>query len=420
MSIDNQVENKNSVKKIALLDLKRQYNNLKQELNNAVLKVMQNTEYILGSNVQKFEQEFAEYIGVKYAVSVANGTDALVIALKALGIKPGDEVITSPFTFFATAESISAVGAFPVFVDVEPDTYNINPELIEQAITKKTKAIMPVSIFGHCADFDAINKIADKYNLAVIEDAAQSAGSKYKGKKSGSLSRIACFSFFPTKNLACAGDGGMITTDDYNLSIICKALRSHGSGANGEQAYKLLNNIENNSEDDTQDSQDNTVYNPAKYYNYLIGHNSRLDEIQAAILRVKLKYLDQYIDNRRSNAEYYKNRLKNIEGLTLPQSREGYYHSYHQYVLQSDDRKKVVQKLQDAGVAVGVYYPVPLHLQKVYTSDPDMKNRFPEGSMPVAEYLSKRTFAIPVFPELEEDERSYIADILCNSIDKEV
>jgi dTDP-4-amino-4,6-dideoxygalactose transaminase len=282
---------------IPLINLKKQYETIKEDVDKNVLRVFSSAQYIMGENVKQFEKEFGEYIGVKHSISVGNGTDALIIALKALGIGQGDEVITTPFTFFSTAESVSAVGAVPVFVDVRRDTFNIDPAEIEEKITSKTKAIIPVHIFGQPADMDEINEIAQKHNLKVIEDACQAVGAEYKHKKAGALGDIACFSFFPTKNLGCAGDGGMIVTDDDNLAVVCRALRTHGSGENGQKAYNFLNGINEEVEEDK--SEDNTVYNPLKYYNYLIGYNSRLDEIQAAVLRVKLPLLDGWNDKRR-------------------------------------------------------------------------------------------------------------------------
>ena len=385
---------------IPLIDLKAQYESLADELNKVTLDVLSSANYILGKNVTEFEKEFAEYVGVKHAISVGNGTDALVLALKAMGIGKGDEVITTPFTFFATAESISAVGATPVFVDVRKDTFNIDTSKIEDKITEKTKAIMPVHIFGQAADMDEINEIAKKHNLLVIEDACQAIGGKYKGKNIGSLGDIACFSFFPTKNLGCAGDGGMIVTDNDDLAVIARALRTHGSGENGQKAFNLLNNIEE--EVQTSEAANDTVYNPLKYYNYLIGYNTRLDAIQAAILRVKIKEIDKWNSRRREIVEQYNEAFKNLD-LVTPVCDESNQHVYHMYILQSEDREGILSKLKEQGVATGVYYPVPLHLQKVY------KNLgYKEGDMPVAEYLSHRTFAIPVYPELNEEQVEYI------------
>jgi dTDP-4-amino-4,6-dideoxygalactose transaminase len=389
---------------IQLINLKKQYETIKEELEKNVTEVLSGAQYIMGKNVKEFEKEFSEYLGVKNSISVGNGTDALIIALKALGISEGDEVITTPWTFFATAESISFVGATPVFVDVELDTFNIDPIKIEEKITEKTKAIMPVHIFGQPCDMDAINKIAKKHNLYVIEDAAQAIGSEYKGQKIGTLSDIATFSFFPTKNLGCAGDGGMIVTNDDNLATICRALRAHGSGENGEKAFNLINDVKEVITEDN--SSDNTVYNPLKYYNYLIGHNSRLDEIQAAILRVKLKEIDNWNNKRRENAYYYNESLKDINLLT-PYEDKDVKHVYHLYILQSEKRAELVSYLNEKGIATGVYYPVPLHLQKAYT---DLG--YKEGDMPNAEYLSHRTFAIPMFAELTDEEKQYIVDTI--------
>lgn len=392
---------------IPLIDLKAQYESLSDELNKAALEVLSSANYILGKNVIEFEKEFAEYVGVKHAISVGNGTDALVIALKAMGIGEGDEVITTPFTFFATAESISAVGATPVFVDVNKNTFNIDVTKIEEKITDKTKAIMPVHIFGQSADMDEINEIAKKHNLLVIEDACQAIGGKYKGRNIGSLGDVACFSFFPTKNLGCAGDGGMIVTDNDDLAVIIRALRTHGSGENGQKAFNLLNGVE---EDIMQaESGNDTVYNPLKYYNYLIGYNSRLDAIQAAILRVKLKEIDNWNSKRRDIVNIYNNEFRELY-LVTPVCEDNNEHVYHMYILQSENRNEVLEKLKERGVATGVYYPVPLHLQKVYKS-----LGYKEGDMPVSEYLSHRTFAIPVYPELTEEQIKYIVDSVKNN-----
>jgi dTDP-4-amino-4,6-dideoxygalactose transaminase len=385
---------------IPLIDLKAQYESLAEDLDKAALGVLSSANYIMGKTVTDFEKEFADFIGVKHAISVGNGTDALVLALKSMGIGEGDEVITTPFTFFATAETISAVGATPVFVDVDKETFNIDVTKIEEKITSKTKAIMPVHIFGQSADMDEINEIAKKNNLYVIEDACQAIGGKYRGRKIGTLGDVACFSFFPTKNLGCAGDGGMIVTDNDEIAIIARALRTHGSGENGQKAYNLLNNIEE--EIKTAEGANDTVYNPLKYYNYLIGYNTRLDAIQAAILSVKLKEIDSWNAKRREIVELYNEALQNSD-LVTPVARGYNDHVYHMYILQSENREEVLTKLKEAGIATGVYYPVPLHLQKVY------KNLgYKEGDMPVSEYLSHRTFAIPVYPELTKEQIDYI------------
>ncbi len=389
---------------IPLVDLKVQYKEIEKEVVEAVSRVLTSASYIMGSEVLEFEKEFAEYIGVKHAISVGNGTDALVIALMACGVGEGDEVITTPFTFFSTAESISFVGAIPVFVDVEKDTYNIDPSKIEEKITEKTKAIMPVHIFGQPTKMDEIIKIAKTHNLKIIEDAAQAVGAEYKGKKVGTIGDVGCFSFFPTKNLGCAGDGGIITTSDDDIATIARALRAHGSGENGQKAYNLLNGISENIK--SSEEHDDTVYNPLKYYNYLIGFNSRLDTIQAAILRIKLHSIDNWNEARRKNAKTYDEKLKETD-LTLPVIIAECKSAYNMYVVQAENREEVINKLKEKGVNTGVYYPVPMHLQKVYKG-----LEYKEGDLPVAEYLSHRTFAIPVFPELSLEQKGYIIDVL--------
>ena len=389
---------------IQLVDLKAQYKILENELDYITKEVLSSTNYIMGKYVANFEEEFAKYIGVKHAISVGNGTDALVLALMACGIGKGDEVITTPFTFFSTAESISSIGAIPVFVDVRKDTYNIDPNKIEEKITEKTKAIMPVHIFGQPAEMDQINEIARKHNLMVIEDAAQAAGSIYKNEKIGSIGDVGCFSFFPTKNLGCAGDGGMITTNSDSIATIIKALRTHGSGENGQKAYNLLNNIDENIE--KSEIYDDTVYNPQKYYNYLIGFNTRLDAIQAGILSVKLPYLDKWIEKRNLNAKVYYKKLKHTD-LILPKIIDSVTSGFNMFVIQSENRDELVEKLREKGISTGVYYPVPMHLQKVY------KNLgYKKGDMPNAEYLSHRTFAIPIYPEMSEDEQNHIIKVI--------
>ena len=389
---------------IPLLNLKRQYNYLKNDIEQKISEILVSGAYINGPNTKEFEKRVADYLGVKHAIGIANGTDALAISLKALGIKEGDEVITTPFTFFATAEAISVVGAKPVFVDVKLNDFNIDPDKIEEAITDKTKAIMPVHIFGTPAEMDKINKIAKKYNLYVIEDACQAIGAKYGSEMVGSLGDLACFSFFPTKNLGTYGDGGLITTNNDDLATICRAIKAHGSGENGEKAYNLLNNIQKTVEEDK--NSDDTVYNPKKYYNYLIGHNSRLDELHAGILNIKLNYLDEWNNKRIENAKFYDENLKDNE-FTLMKLDENNKNVYHMYILQSENREEITKKLAENGIGYGVYYPVPLHLQKAYEY-----LGYKEGDLPNADYLSKRTFAIPVDPELTEEEKEYILNIL--------
>lgn len=385
---------------IPLLNLKKQYTYLKDDIENRISEILVGGSYINGPYVKQLEKNIGEYLGVKHAIGVANGTDALVIVLRAMGIGSGDEVITTPFTFFATAEAISIVGATPVFVDVKLSDFNIDETKIEKKITEKTKAIMPVHIFGSPAEMDTINKIAKKHDLYVVEDAAQAIGSEYRGKKIGGLGDIATFSFFPTKNLGTYGDGGMITTNNDKLAALCKALKAHGSGTQGETAYNMLHGIKNQEVIEVE----NTVYNPKKYYNYFIGHNSRLDEVHAGILDIKLKYLDEWNQKRIETAKYYDEELKDTE-FKLMELDEKNKNIYHMYILQSENRDEVVNKLKEDGIAIGIYYPVPLHLQKVYK---DLGYKL--GDLPNAEYLSKRTFAIPVDPELSIGEKEYVSN----------
>jgi len=389
---------------IPLLNLKRQYKYLKNDIEKVISEILESGAYINGPYTKKLEERLKEYLNVKHVIGVANGTDALVVTLKSLGIKEGDEVITTPFTFFATAEAISMVGAKPVFVDVRLEDFNIDSEKIEMAITGKTKAIMPVHIFGTPANMDKINEIAQKYNLYVIEDACQAIGAKYKEEMVGSIGDVACFSFFPTKNLGTYGDGGLITTNNDEIASICRALKAHGSGVQGEIAFNLLNNIQK--EVSEEKNVDDTVYNPKKYYNYLIGYNSRLDELHAGILNIKLDYLDKWNDKRIENAKYFDEKLKNTE-FKLMNLDEKNKNVYHMYILQSENREKLIEKLEKSGIGYGIYYPAPLHLQKVYK-----KMGYKEGDMPNSEYLSKRTIAIPIDPELTQGEKEYILNIL--------
>lgn len=391
---------------IPLIDLKAQYRALSVELSSTVLDVLSSTNYIMGKPVIEFENSFSKYLGVKHSISVGNGTDALVISLKALGIGQGDEVITSPFTFFATAESISMVGAKPIFIDIEKNSLNIDVTKIEDKITSKTKAIIPVHIFGQPVDMDEILSLAKKYNLYIIEDACQAIGSEYKSKKIGSFGDVACFSFFPTKNLGCAGDGGMIVTNNDDVAIIAKALRNHGSGENGQKAYNILINRPAEAPE-VKDSND-ILFNPLKYYNYLIGFNSRLDSLQAAILSIKLKYIDNWNNTRRDNAKFYNENIVN-KNVVKPFELQNRTHVYHMYILQSKERNKMLNYLKQKGIATGVYYPVPLHLQKVYAG-----LGYKKGHLPISEALSHKTFAIPIYPELTELQKNYIVECINN------
>lgn len=377
---------------IPLMNLTRQYKSLEEELDSAALRVLHSGQYIMGEEVSEFEKEFATYCGTKYAVGVGNGTDALMIALMAAGVGNGDEVITSAMSFFATAEAIAVVGATPVFVDCQKDNGIIDVEAIEEKISPKTKAIIPVHLYGQCADMDKINEIARKHNLMVIEDAAQAAGAEYKGKKAGSLGDIGCFSFFPTKNLGCAGDGGIITTNNETVYKCCMAYRVHGSGINGLFAYGEEKGITVSEED--VDFQGNLP----KYYNFVIGHNSRLDALQAALLRIKLPQLDEWNEKRRRIASVYEEKIQNlhIEKMKCGADKK---HIYYVYVLEVDNREKFRDYMKENGIATGVYFPVPLHQQRVFEN-----LGYTKGDMPNAEYLAEHGVAIPMFAELTDIE----------------
>ena len=359
---------------IPLIDLQAQYNSIKDEIETEVLSVLRSGRYILGPKVEEFEKAVADYCGVKYAVGVANGTDALVLSLDALGVGPGDEVITSPFTFYASAESISRLGAKPVFADIDPLTYNIAAEQVEAKITLKTKAIIPVHIFGQPAEMDKINQVAQKHGIRVVEDACQAIGAQYRGRKVGSLADAACFSFFPSKNLGGAGDGGIVVTNDEALANRVRMLRQHGSSA--------------------------------KYYHSMVGYNSRLDALQAAILLVKLKYIDQWNNERRQNAYRY-NKLFEDSSIITPTELDYVKHVYHLYIIRVQNRYKIESALKERGIGHGVYYPVPLHLQEVYKG-----LGYNEGDLPVSEAASRETLALPLYPELSSGNIEEIADLV--------
>lgn len=382
--------------KIPLMNLQRQYGNIENEINSAVIQVLKSGKYIMGDNVTQFEKEFAEYLGVKHAISVGNGTDALIIALRAIGVKSGDEVITCAMSFFATAEAIAMIGAIPVFIDCTEDTYVLDHTKIEEKITEKTKAIIPVHLYGQCADMDEINTLAKKYNLKVIEDAAQAAGAEYKNKKAGNLGDIACFSFFPTKNLGCAGDGGIITTNNDCYAKISKAYRAHGSGLDGKYAYNIANNIDDDSENIDFNG------NQPKYFNYVVGYNSRLDEIQAAILRVKLKYLDEWNEKRINIAAFYSDKIEN-KNLVCPIKEKNNKHIYYVYVIKTNHRDKLRLYLESYGITTGIYFPVPLHMQEVFKH-----LNYRPGDMPNAEEISEKSLAIPMFAELTNVEQDRV------------
>ena len=382
--------------KVTLMNVQRQHEMYAEEYEKAALEVLRSGGYIGGQEVNAFEEEFAAYQGAKYAISCGNGTDALVLALRALEIGVGDEVITVSWTFFATAESIASVGATPVFVDVDPKTYCINPQLIEKAITSKTKAILPVHFYGQSCDMDALWAICKKHHLYLVTDCAQSTGTKYKGERGKTLGDIACFSFFPTKNLGCDGDGGMILTNDESLARACRSLKVHGSGKDG--LWTLRREYERKG----LPIPDHMPMGESKYYNYLIGYNSRLDALQAAILRKKLTHLNAFVAGRRRNAALYNEALTDTPYLT-PYEAPYSEHSYYIYALKHPNAQVIMPKLQEAEIACGTYYPVPLHLQGAFAS-----LGYHEGDLPVTEELSKTTFAIPIFPELYDQEREYI------------
>ncbi len=385
---------------VKILDLSRQYELIQEKVEKAVCEQMKSGMYIGGKAVADFEKKFAEYIGVKHAVSVNSGTDALVITLKSLGIKQGDEVITTPFTFFATAETIAMVGAVPVFVDVEEDTYNIDPDKIEEKITEKTKAILPVHIFGQPVDIEKIQKIADKHGLAVIEDACQAVGAEVSGKKAGSFGNAGCFSFFPTKNLGAFGDGGMITTNDDTLAVICRAFKEHGMAQNGAKARFILQGVE---DDLANTVSPDGLYNPYKYYNYLIAYNSRLDAIQARVLDIKLDYLDDFNHKREEIAKFYEQELGTCSGIVTPKVKKDVKTVWHQYAFRCEKKDEMGNFLASKGVGSAAFYPVPLHLQKAFEY-----LGYKEGDLPVAEMLTKQTVCLPIFPELTQEELLYV------------
>ncbi len=358
---------------VPMVDLKKQFQETKDEIFHVLIEILESGQYILGAKVSEFEKKVAVYHGVREAIGVASGTDALHLAIDALGIGEGDEVITTPFTFFATVEAILYTGATPVFVDIEPDTLNIDVSQIEANITGKTKALLPVHLFGHPADMRTILNIAKKHRLKMIEDCAQSFGAEANGKKVGSIGDAGCFSFYPSKNLGGYGDGGMIILNSTRVADTIRELRNHGS--RGSYRHKR------------------------------VGFNSRLDEIQAGILLVKLIRIDEYNRKRRQNASFYNNLLS--DKVKCPVEKKGAYHVYHQYTIMSHKRDEIQQKLKENGISSVVYYPVPLHLQKALKF-----LGYQKGDFPVTEKAAKEVLSLPMYPELEESAIIKISKII--------
>lgn len=361
--------------KIPFLDIKKGFLELEHELKEAADRVFKKGWYILGDEVAKFENEFAAYTQSKHCIGVGNGLDALTLILMAYGIKSGDEVIVPSNTYIATALAVSRVGAKVVFVEPEPKTHNLDPSLMEKAITKCTKAVIPVHLYGLPADMDRINQIAIKYKLKVIEDACQAHGAEYKGRKAGALADAAAFSFYPGKNLGAFGDGGAVTTNDDDLALMIRSLRNYGS--------------------------------QKKYFNEYQGINSRLDELQAALLRVKLKYLDDWNLRRRKAFETYQSGLKSIEGLTLPLESKGYRSCWHLYVVLSKRRDELQKKLSEQGVETLIHYPLPPYRQKAYS---DMG--YNAGAFQIADELGNSVLSLPMGQHLTIDSVDYICQVI--------
>lgn len=358
------------MKIIPLVNLKAQYQIIKSEVNSAIKNVLESTHFILGEKVENFEQKFAKFSGTKYAVGVASGLNALELGMRALGIGEGDEVITPTNSFIASSSAISFTGAKPVLVDCEENSFNINPKKIEEKITKKTKAIMPVHLYGRPADMDPILKIAKEHSLVVIEDACQAHGASYKGKKVGSIGVFGAFSFYPGKNLGGYGDGGIVTTNNEKLAQTIRSMRNYGQ---------------------TQ-----------KYHHEYLAWNSRLDTIQAAVLLVKLKYLDKWNKARRKIAENYNKLLKNLPVIT-PQIPKDSEHVFHLYIIRTKKRDALAKFLKKHVISTGLHYPIPIHLQKAYS-----KLGYKKGDFPVSERLSKEILSLPMYPELKESQIEFI------------
>ncbi len=375
-----------AIKKISMVDLKSQYEKIKPEVDAAIQNVLNNTAFINGPETKEFQKELEVYLGVKHVIPCANGTDALQIAMMALNLKPGDEVITANFTYVATAEVIGLLGLTPVLVDVIPDTFDIDVKAIEKAITPKTKAIVPVHLFGQCANMEAIMALAKKHNLYVIEDTAQAIGANYiyadgKKQKAGTIGTVGCTSFFPSKNLGCYGDGGAIFTNDDELAAKIRIITNHGQ--------------------------------TALYIHDMIGVNSRLDSIQAAILRIKLRQLNNYCAARIKAADYYDKAFANNPKLKTPARATYSSHVFHQYTLQLNgvDRNALREFLTTKEIPAMIYYPIPLHLQKAY-----MDERYKAGDFPVTEALCASVVSLPMHTELEEETLKYITETICQFV----
>jgi dTDP-4-amino-4,6-dideoxygalactose transaminase len=380
--------NKKELLNIQMVDLINQHAKIESEYTQAVKDVVNTASFINGPAVKQFEVDFAHYLEVKHTIGCGNGTDALQIALMALNLKPGDEVITTSFTFVATAEVVKLLGLKLVLVEPDPDTFNINPQKIEQAISPQTKAIIPVHLYGQAADMDAIMKIAEKRDIWVIEDSAQAIGGSFQfpdgsRKKLGTIGHIGCTSFFPSKNLGAMGDGGALMTNDDSLAEEIRQICNHGAAV--------------------------------KYHHDTIGVNSRLDSVQAALLRVKLKYLDSYIQARRTAADFYDLAFEGLENVVTPYRSSYAYHAFHQYTLKilQPERNQLKTYLQSCGIPSMVYYPVPLHLQKAYAGQELVK-----GSLPISEHLSDIVLSLPMHTELSTEQLTYITQTLADYVKK--
>jgi dTDP-4-amino-4,6-dideoxygalactose transaminase len=365
---------------VPILDLKAQYAAIKEEIRAAVNKVLDEQHFILGPEVKALENEVAEYCGTKYAVGVASGTDALILGLKACGIGPGDEVIVPSFTFIASADAVSLLGGVPVFADIDPDTYNLDPVSVQRAVTAHTKAIVPVHLYGQAADMDPILALAKAHNLRVIEDNAQAIGATYKGRKTASMGDVGCISFFPSKNLGGYGDGGMVVTNSEEIAKHLASLRAHGS--------------------------------TKKYLSDEQGWNSRLDELQAAILRVKLRHLDQWSRQRRQAASRYDELLRGLPGVVTPKSSGFGDHVFHQYTVRVPRRDQMQKLLAEACVTTMVYYPHPIHQQPIYAA-----LGYREGDLPVTEAACKQVFSLPMFPELTPEQCEYVSGAVARALE---